>query len=220
MFSQPTPVSAGESDWRRFRFFGGEVDGPSRQIARYVDRITDRYIANMDAIMIYRLDRFGRGGHHRPFNDEGFPGVRIMETHEQYERQHQDIRVENGIAYGDVIEGVDFNHAAKLTAVNAAVLASMAWAPPQPAAVRIGGAVQSSTTLDWDPVEDPNLAGYKLYWRDTTAPQWQRSVFVGPDVTRHTLEDIVIDNYLFGVAAVGRDGNESPVVFAGEQMPR
>ena len=143
-----------------------------------------------------------------------------METHEQYERQHQDIRVENGIAYGDVIEGVDFNHAAKLTAVNAAVLASMAWAPPQPAAVRIGGAVRSSTTLDWDPVEDPNLAGYKLYWRDTTAPQWQRSVFVGPDVTRHTLEDIVIDNYLFGVAAVGRDGNESPVVFAGEQIPR
>ena len=220
VFSQPTPVAADEDDWRRFRFFGGEVDGPSRQIARYVDRITDQYVPNLDAIMIYRLDRFGRGGHHRPFNDEGFPGVRIMETHEQYERQHQNIRVEDGIEYGDVIEGVNFEHAAKLTAVNAAVLASLAWAPPAPASVRIGGAVRPSATLEWDSVDDPTLVGYKIYWRDTTAPQWQRSLFVGPDVTRRTLENIVIDNYLFGVASVGTNGNESVVVFAGEQIPR
>jgi len=220
VFSQPTPVDADSADWRRFRFFGGEVDGPSRQLARYVHRITELYVPNLDAVMIYRLDRFGRGGHHRPFNDQGFPAVRIMETHEQYQRQHQDIRVEDGVAYGDVIEGIDFNHAANLTAVNAAVLAALAWAPPQPTAVRIGGAVSASTTLEWDGVDDPNLAGYKIYWRDTTAPQWQWSVFVGSDTTRHTLENIVIDNYLFGVAAVGTDGNESVVVFPGSQIPR
>jgi hypothetical protein len=124
------------------RFYGGEVDGPSRQVARYVERITDEYFTNLDAMMIYRLDRFGRGGHHRPFNDVGFPGVRIMETHEDYTRQHQDLRVEDGIEYGDVIEWVDFDYARRLTGVNVAVLASLAWAPPPPANVRIAGAVQ------------------------------------------------------------------------------
>jgi hypothetical protein len=162
--------------------------------------------------MIYRLDRFGRGGHHRPFNDEGFPAVRIMETHENYIRQHQDIRTENGINYGDVVEGMNFEYAAKLTAVNAITLASLTWAPPQPTEVQIGGAVQPSTSLAWSHVEDPDLAGFKVYWRDTTAPQWQYSRFVGM-VTKYTLENIVIDNYLFGVAAVGKDGNESVVVF-------
>lgn len=219
VFSEPVPVNTSEADRRRHRFYGGEVDGPSRQIARYVDRITDLYFTNLDAIMIYRLDRFGRGGHHRPFNDQGFPGVRIMETHEQYERQHQNLRTENGIKYGDVIEKVDFPYAAKLTAVNAATLASLAWAPPAPDTVMIGGAVQANTTLAWTPVNDPNLAGYKIYWRATTAPQWEYSRYVG-NVTRYTLENIVIDNYLFGVAAVGKDGNESPVVFPSSLIPR
>ena len=219
VFSEPVPVGTTEADHRRHRFYGGEVDGPSRQIARYVDRITDLYFTNLDAMMIYRLDRFGRGGHHRPFNDQGFPGVRIMETHEQYERQHQNLRTEDGIKYGDVIEKVDFPYAAKLTAVNAATLAALAWAPPAPDSVMIGGAVQPSTTLAWSAVNDPNLAGYKIYWRATTSPQWEHSRFVG-NVTRHTLENIVIDNYLFGVAAVGKDGNESPVVFPSSQIPR
>ena len=165
--------------------------------------------------MIYRLDRFGRGGHHRPFNDEGFPAVRIMETHENYRRQHQDIRMENGIAYGDVIEGVNFHYAAKLTAVNAAVLASLAWAPPAPTNVEISGAVQPSTSLYWEPIDNrsaPNLAGYKVHWRETTAPQWQQSRFVGK-VTEYTLENIIIDNYLFGVSSVDTNGNESVVAF-------
>ena len=219
VFSEPVPVGTTEADHRRHRFYGGEVDGASRQIARYVDRITDLYFTNLDAMMIYRLDRFGRGGHHRPFNDQGFPGVRIMETHEQYERQHQNLRTENGIAYGDVIEKVDFDYAARLTAVNAATLAALAWAPPAPDTVQIGGAVQASTTLAWSAVSDPGLAGYRVYWRATTAPQWEHSRFVG-NVTRFTLENIVIDNYLFGVAAVGTHGNESPVVFPSSLIPR
>ena len=219
VFSEPYPRTATEQEIRSYRTRGGEVDGPSRQLARYVDRIAEEYFPNLDAIMIYRLDRFGRGGHHRPFNDAGFPGVRIMETNEQYERQHQDIRTENGIEYGDVIEGVNFPFAAKLTALNASVLAALAWAPPEPGNVRIGGGNRPSATLAWDAVSDPNLAGYKIYWRDTTAPQWQHVRFVG-DVTEFTLENVVIDNYLFGVASVGRDGNESVVVFPSGTLPR
>ena len=219
VFSEPTPATDTERDRARYRVYGGEVDGPSRQLARYVARTADRYVTNLDPILIYRLDRFGRGGHHRPFNDVGFPAVRIMETHENYTRQHQDIRTENGIAYGDVVEGVDFDYAAKLTALNAAVLAQLAWAPLAPANVLIGGAVRPSTTLAWDAVDDPRVAGYKVYWRDTTAPRWQRSRWVG-GATAFTLEGLVIDNYLFGVAAVGHDGHESPVAYPGGQIRR
>jgi hypothetical protein len=135
-----------------------------------------------------------------------------METHENYNRQHQDLRTENGIAYGDTIGGVNFDYAAKLTGVNAITLAGIAWAPPQPENVKIGGAVQPSTTLAWEASDDPNLIGYKIYWRDTTSPQWEYERFVGK-VTEYTLENIVIDNYLFGVAAVGKDGNESVISF-------
>jgi Zn-dependent M28 family amino/carboxypeptidase len=214
VFSEPVPATDSLSDHQARRTRGGEVDGPSRQIARYVDRIADLYFPNLDARMIYRLDRFGRGGHHRPFNDVGFPAVRIMETHENYNRQHQDIRVEDGIEYGDVVEWVDFDYVAKMTALNAAVLASMAWAPPAPANVQISGSNRPSTTLSWEVPDDPDLAGYKVYWRDTTAPQWEHFRWAGM-ADSYTLENVIIDNYLFGVAAVGRDGNESPVVFPG-----
>ncbi len=212
IFSEPFPPEVEAAALRNMRFYGGEVDGPSRQIARYVARMSETYLTDAEPMMIYRLDRFGRGGHHRPFNDLGFPGVRIMEAHENYVMQHQNLRTENGIAYGDVIEGVDFDYARKLTAVNAITMAGIAWGPPAPTNVGIAGAVRASTTLSWDAVTDPNLAGYKVYWRATTAPQWEHARFVGT-VTEYTLENIIIDNYLFGVAAVGRDGNESPVVF-------
>ena len=220
VFSEPTPVTEDEDHRRMRRYYGGEVDGVSRQLARYVHRMTNLYVPNMEAIMVYRLDRFGRGGHHRPFNDAGFAGVRIMETHENYTRQHQDIREEDGIAYGDVVEGVNFDYCSKLTGVNAITLAGIAWAPPQPQNVLIGGAVEPSTRLQWDAVEDENLAGYKVYWRATTAPQWEKSVFVPAGTNAHTLEGIVIDNYLFGVAAVGKDGNESVVSYPGGLIPR
>ncbi|NNF39248.1 MAG: M20/M25/M40 family metallo-hydrolase [Gemmatimonadetes bacterium] len=219
VFSQATPLPDYQPDGWNYRFYGGEVDGPSRQLARYVDRITETYFTNLDARMVYRLDRFGRGGHHRPFNDAGFPGVRIMESHEHYDRQHQDIRVEDGREFGDVVDGVDFAFAARMTAVNAAVLGALAWAPPAPNNVQVGGAVRPSTTLAWDAVDHPDLLGYRVYWRDTTSPQWENSRFVG-DVDRFTLENLVIDNYLFGVAAVSRTGAESVVAFPTGQLRR
>lgn len=217
IFSEATRVTETAEDARSRRFQGGEVDGPSRNVARYIDRMADRYIPNLDTMMVYRLDRFRRGGHHRPFNEVGIPGVRIMETNENYNRQHQDLRTEDGIKYGDVIEGVNFDYARKLTSLNAVSLAGMAGAPAFPAGVTIAGAVQPSTTLSWTKAEGPageNLAGYRIYWRLTTAPQWENSVFVG-DVETYTLENVVIDNYFFGVASVAHDGAESPVVFPG-----
>jgi len=194
------------------RYYGGEVDGVSRQLARYIHKTVNNYMPEMNPMMIYRLDRFGRGGHHKPFNDLGYPGIRIMEAHENYIQQHQDVRVENGIEYGDVIKHVNFDYAKKLTAVNAINLASLAWAPPKPQNVKIGGAVQPSTTLEWDKQEGENIKGYIIYWRDTTSPTWQYSRYVG-DVNEFTLENIVIDNFLFGVATVGKDGFESVVSF-------
>jgi hypothetical protein len=217
IFAEGTRQTETDKDARIRRFTGGEVDSPSRNLARYIDWMADRYIPNLDTMVIYRLDRFGRGGHHRPFNDLGYPGIRIMETNEHYDRQHQDLRVENGIKYGDTIDGVNFDYAAKLTALNAVSLAGMSWAPNPPANVSIQGAVKPSTTLKWsnaDLTENPHLKGYKVYWRLTDAPQWQFSRYVG-DVTEYTLKNVVIDNYFFGVSSVSKDGFESPVVFPG-----
>jgi hypothetical protein len=212
IFSEPTPVTETERARKQRRFYGGEVDGISRQLARYVHKTTQTYMPEMNPMLIYRLDRFGRGGHHRPFNDVGFAGIRIMEAHENYNRQHQDIRNENGIAYGDVLSGVNAAYAAKLTAVNAISLAALAWAPPAPKEVAIGGVVAPSTRLEWVASESPNTAGYVVYWRDTTSPTWQYSKYVG-NKTQTILDGIVLDNYLFGVAAVGTDGHQSTVVF-------
>jgi len=212
VFSEGTRYLETEAEARQRRFQGGEVDSPSRNLARYIDELADLYIPNLDVMMIYRLDRFGRGGHHRPFNEAGFPAVRIMETNENYTQQHQDIRVENGIAYGDVIEHVDFDYAAKLTSLNAVTLASLAWAPAPPANATIRGQVSPDTTLSWDPV--PGATSYRLHWRLTTSPTWDYVREVG-DVTEFTLENVVIDNYFFGVSGVSAEGIQSPVVFPG-----
>jgi len=212
IFSEPTPANESERTRNLRRFYGGEVDGNSRQLARYVEKTTKTYMPEMNPMLIYRLDRFGRGGHHRPFNDLGFAGIRIMETNENYNRQHQNLRTENGIKYGDVIEGVNFGYAKKLTAVNAINLASLAWAPPAPMNVLIGGIVESNVKLRWKKMDDSSIIGYKIYWRNTSSSQWEFSRFVG-NVDNFELEGIVIDNYFFGVAAVGKNGHESVVVF-------
>lgn len=210
IFSEPVPPTETERQRRARRFYGGEVDGISRQLARYVHKTTKTYMPEMNPMMVYRLDRFGRGGHHRPFNDLGYAGIRIMEAHENYTQQHQDIRTENGINYGDTFEHVNFPYAKKLTAVNAINLASLASAPPPPKKLAIGGIVQPSAKFKWEKVD--GAIGYKIYWRDTTSPTWDHSRYVG-DVNKFTLDGIVIDNFFFGVAAVGKDGHESVVVF-------
>ena len=210
IFSEPVPPTETDRQRRARRFYGGEVDGISRQLARYVHQTTQQYMPEMNPMMIYRLDRFGRGGHHRPFNDAGFAGIRIMEAHENYTQQHQNVRVEDGIAYGDVLEHVNFDYVKKLTAVNAINLASIAWAPPSPEKVSIGGIVEPSVKLTWSSVE--GASGYKIYWRDTTSPTWDHSKYVG-NVNGHVLEGIVVDNFFFGVSAIGKDGHESPIVF-------
>ena len=210
IFSEPVPANETERQRRMRRFYGGEVDGISRQLARYTHKTVRTYMPEMNPMMIYRLDRFGRGGHHRPFNDLGYAGIRIMEAHENYTQQHQDIRNEDRIEYGDKLKFVNFDYAKKLTAVNAINLASIAWAPPAPKNVKIGGAVKPAVSFKWDAVE--GAKGYKIYWRDTTSPTWDHFKYV-EKTTEFTLEGIVVDNFFFGIASVGENGHESIVSF-------
>jgi hypothetical protein len=217
VFSEGTRANETPKEARERRFRGGEVDSPSRNLARYVKSMADQYMTNLNVMMIYRLDRFARGGHHRPFNKVGIPGVRIMETHEHYDRQHQDLRTEDGVTYGDTMAGVDARYAAKLTALNALTLAGMAGAPPFPQNVEASGAVTASAKLEWDiPTgkANRNLMGYRVHWRLTTEPEWSHSKYVG-DISEYVFENLVIDNYYFGVSAVAKDGSETPVVFPG-----
>jgi len=217
VFSEGTRATETPEEARRRRFTGGEVDSPSRNLARHIKALAHQYMPELNVKLIYRLDRFGRGGHHRPFNEAGLPGVRIMETHEHYDRQHQDLRSEDGRPYGDTIDGVDAEYAAKLTGLNAITLAAIAGAPPVPTDVEATGAVEPSATLSWTQASGrkaSNLAGYRVHWRDTDAPEWQWSRWVGKTET-WTFENLVIDNFIFGVSAVSEEGFATPVVFPG-----
>lgn len=214
VFAPGIRPDAPEAELRRYMSTGGELDTPSRQLGRYLVRTAERYLPSLEVQLVYRLDRFGRGSDHTPFFLRGYPAVRISETHEDYTRQHQDVRVEDGIHYGDLADAVDYPYTATMTALNAAALAQLAWAPAAPRDVRIAGAVQPHTTLRWAAVPSPNLAGYRVYWRSPTSSTWERSRWVG-NVTEVTLENVVIDNHFFGVAAVSRSGQESLVVFPG-----
>ena len=208
IFSEPVP--ANESDRQRYmrRFYGGEVDGNSRQLARFIYNSTKKYLPDLNPDLVYRLDRFGRGGHHRPFNDLGFAGVRIMESNENYNRQHQDIRTENNIDYGDVISGVNFEYAKKLTAVNAVNLALLGWSPPPPKNLKIGGIVEPSVKFKWDYSDNQDIIGYKIYWRTTSAPNWEFSKVINKK-NEYTLDGIIIDNFLFSVVSINSQGFES-----------
>jgi len=213
VFSDGTPPTETEQERNRRRSTGGEVDGVSRQLARYVKNIADRYVPGLDIWLIYRLDRFGRGGHHKPFADLGYPAVRLMEMHENYTRQHQNVRVENGVHYGDVLEGVDFEYARKIAAADAATLAALSWAPAPPRVARLSGTGQPAAVLTWSAPEDSaNVAGYRVYWRRTDSPTWDHWEDVGL-ATRHVFTGRIVDNWFFGVASVSRDGDESTVVF-------
>ncbi len=174
--------------------------------------IGETFLPGFEIDLIYRRDRFGRGGDHTAFTEQGYPAVRMSEKYENYRRQHQDVRVEDGVEYGDTAEFFDADYAASICRVNAAVLASLANAPPRPRNVRIKGAVDYNTTLEWDGVAAADLAGYQILIRATDSPVWQRTVFVG-NTTRHTLEGIIVDNYFFAVQSLDRDGHASLAAF-------
>jgi Zn-dependent M28 family amino/carboxypeptidase len=192
---------------------GGEVDSPSRNLARYIAGIADQHADNFRVRMVYRRDRYGRGGDQTPMQEAGFPAVRLTEGAENYVHQHQTLRTENGVFYGDTIEYVDFAYLARVTRLNAMALASLASAPRPPSEVSVQGAVSADTTVTW--TASPGAASYVVWWRDTTSPTWQHSRTVNGGETSLVLKDVVIDDWAFGVSAISAEGYASPVQFAG-----
>ena len=212
VFSEGTKTVETAAQANRRRYNGGEVDSSSRNLARFIDGLADRYLPTFDVEMIYRTDRYGRGGDQVEMLRAGFPAVRISEGAENYDRQHQDLRTENGVAYGDTIDGVDFDYLGQVARLNIVSMAALANAPAPPSGVTIEGAVRPDTTIKWDPV--PGAAGYRVWWRSTTSPQWTWSRSAGT-ATELVLPGVVIDDWFFGVSAISDDGYESPVVFPG-----
>jgi hypothetical protein len=211
VFSEGTKTLETADEARTRRYNGGEVDSPSRNLARFLDRLADAYVAGLDVTMVYRTDRFSRGGDQTEMLNAGFPAVRITEATENYDRQHQDVRVENGHAYGDVASGVDFPYLARVARLNAVALAALAKAPAPPEGVKIEGAVSADTRVSWDTV--PGAASYSLHWRSTTAAQWAHAQ--AAKASPQVLKGVVIDDWFFGVSSISADGYESPVVFPG-----
>ena len=213
VFSEGVPSNETEQEAAVRRSVGGENDSASRQLARYIKEVADKYSPKFSVQMIYRRDRYGRGGDHIPFLERGFTAVRFTETHEDYTHQHQNVRTENNIQYGDLPEFVDFGYIANVTRINAASLASLALAPAKPKTVGlITSKLTNDTELKWDANRENDLEGYEVVWRGTTDAVWTNSVFVG-NVTSYTLKAMSKDNFFFGVRAVDKDGNKSPVSF-------
>lgn len=212
IFSEGTKAVETPEQANGRRYNGGEVDSPSRNLARFMDVLADRYLTNFDVKMVYRTDRFGRGGDQVPLLEAGYPAVRVTEAVENYDHQHQTLRTENGKFYGDTVEGVDFTYLAQVTRLNTIAMATLASAPKPPSDVKIGGAVGADTKVSWAPT--PAAAGHRVWWRTTTEPTWTASRWV-PEGTTVTLKDVVIDDYFFGVSSITADGWESPVVFPG-----
>jgi len=212
VFSEGTRSTETAKQARLRNYFGGEVDSPSRSVARYMAGIAEQYLPDFRVKLVYRTDRYGRGGDQVEFLKAGYPAIRVSEGHEDYTRQHQDLRTEGGVHYGDALDGIDFRYLAHVTALNTVTMAAMANAPAPPTAVKTEGALATDTTVSWNKVA--GAAGYRVHWRDTTAPRWQFARTVG-DVDRAAIKDVVIDDWFFGVSAVSSDGYESPVVFPG-----
>ncbi len=212
VFSEGTRSTETPEQATRRRYNGGEVDSPSRNLARYVSGLADTYLTNFSARMVYRTDRYGRGGDQVPMLAAGYPAVRFTEAIENYQREHQDLRTVDGVRYGDVLDAVDFPYLAQVARLNAITMAALASAPPPPTEVKIEGAVSMDTTVSWTAV--PGATGYRVWWRDTTSPQWTKRRFVN-DGNSVVLKDVNIDDWFFGVSSVSADGFESPVEFPG-----
>lgn len=212
VFSEGIPAAATEQDIRRIRGLGGENDSESRQLARYIAEISRAYATGVNPMLIFRLDRYLRGGDHYSFNQQGYAAVRFTELREDFHHQHQDVRVEGGIQYGDLPQFVDFDYVAAVARLNAATLASLALAPAPPGDVHLlAKNVENDSTLSWTPSPGSSAAEYEVLWRATTSPEWEHAQKFG-NVTRVTLK-LSKDNVIFAVRAVDRDGHCSlPVV--------
>jgi len=209
VFSEGVPVAADDKELKMIRGLGGESDSLSRQIARYVAQVDRTYNPGIKPMLVFRLDRYLRGGDHYSFNQQGYAAVRFTEFREDFTRQHQNIRTENGIEYGDLAKFVNFDYVANVARLNAAALASMAAAPAPPAKVRIlTKDLQNDTTLTWE--SSPLATGYEVLWRATTDPEWNHRQNVG-NVIKATLPQSK-DNVIFAVRAVDKDGHCSPPV--------
>ncbi len=211
VFSEGLPAFDTGRTIANIRSLGLENDGKARQLARYVKETGERYVDNLEVVMVYRNDRFLRGGDHTPFVQQGFAAIRITEMNENYEHQHQDLRTENGIKYGDLAEFMDFEYLRKNTALNLCNLANLAKAPAMPQAVTVGTAnLTNATNLSWKAPASGSPKGYYILMRETTSPVWQRKFFTAATSIRLTYSK---DNYFFAVQSVNDTGNESlPVV--------
>ena len=204
----PTTETAQQGAIRRS--VGGENDGPSRQLGRFVGNVAENPFTGMRIRVIWRRDRYLRGSDHISFLQQGYPAARFTEPRENFNHEHQDVRVENGVQFGDLPEFCDFDYIARVARVNAATLWSLAQGPGTPKNVQIQAQVLTNdSTLQWTRGTEPDLAGYEVVWRESTAPDWTHVISVG-DVTTATI-DLSKDNVQFGVRAVDRDGHRSPV---------
>ena len=218
VFSEGVPSNETQQEAATRRSVGGENDSQSRQLARFVKEVAERYLPSMKVWLIYRRDRYGRGGDHQPFLERGFSAVRFTEPNENYQHQHQNVRTENGIKFGDLPEFVDFLYVANVARVNAAALAALASGPARPRTVTFPTSLSNDTPIKWDANKEPDLAGYEIVWRDTTAPLWTNAQPVG-NVLTFTMKGMSKDNYFFGVRAIDKDGNRSPVTYP-RPLPR
>ena len=210
VFSEGVPIASDDKQVKQIRNLGGESDSTSRELARYISEVGGVYDVGLKPLLIFRVDRYLRGGDHYSFNEQGFAAVRLTEYREDFTRQHQTIRAESGIEYGDVLKHVDFDYVAGVARLNAATLASLASAPPAPTNVKLVTAkLDNDSTLKWN--ASPGASGYEVLWRATTSPEWEHSQNVG-NVMTATLK-VSKDNVIFGVRAIDNEGHRSlPVV--------
>lgn len=213
VFAEGVPSNETPAEANSRRSVGGENDSASRQLGRYVKEMADIYSPKFKVTLMYRRDRYGRGGDHIPFLENGFAAVRFTEPHEDYTHQHQSVKMVDGKQYGDLPEFVDFEYVANAARINLIALANLAAAPAKPKGVTIlTGRLTNDTDLKWEASTDADLAGYEVVWRDTTSPFWTSSLPVG-NVTTFTAKEMSKDNYFFGIRAVDKQGNKSPVVY-------
>lgn len=220
VFSEGVPATETEAQAKLRRSVGGENDGPSRQLARYLKDAAELYQDDFEVTLVFRRDRYGRGGDHIPFNERGYAAVRLTEPFEDFNRQHQKVEVRDGVALGDVPEMVDYPYVARVARVNASLLASLALAPAPPANARFGSARQEyDTRLAWEKGAEPDLAGHRVVWRATHLPFWDRARELGLDPGA-TLAGLSKDDLFFAVQAVDRDGNASLPAFPTPPAPQ